>query len=182
MRSYAMYDVMRGLTLAFVAGLAGLGLWGAAQVGTNTTGRFWIAMAVVAAAGLLLTLATHVGTWTKGLRLRTSPTTFLVAFIPVLVCVGWVLLASQPGNGWEEGRIHSWSVSLGILGIVHSLGLWAGVLAFGLGVTLALSLDGVPQPAPVDSVDPAVADEPVGAEREWTGDRRGEEVAPRARV
>src|SRR5437868_7009617 len=74
MRSYGMYDVTRGLTIALAAGLVGLGLWGATQVGTQTTGRFWIAMAVVAAAGFLLTLATHVGTWTKGLRMRVSPT------------------------------------------------------------------------------------------------------------
>ena len=165
MRSYGMYDVTRGLTLALVAGLAGLGLWGAAQVGTQTAGRFWLAMAVVAAAGFLLALATHVGTWTKGLRLRMSPTTFIVAFLPVLVCVVWILLASQPGSGWQEERIHLWSSSIGILGIVHSVGLWRGVLAFGFGVMLALSFDGVPEPAPVDSV---VADEPVAAERRYT--------------
>jgi hypothetical protein len=168
-----MYDVTRGLTLALAAGLAGLGLWGATQVGMGTTWRFWVAMAVVAAAGFVLALAIHIGTSTKGLRMRVSPTTFIVAFLPVLVCVGWILLASQPGSGWEEGRIHSWSSSLGILGIVHSLGLWRGVLAFSFGVMLALSLDGVPEPA---AVDPVVSDEPVAAERGWT-DRRS-----RARV
>jgi len=174
MRSYGLYDVTRGLTLALAAGLAGLGIWGASQIGTGTIGRFWLAMAVVAAAGFVLALANHVGTWTKGLRLRTSPTTFLVAFIPVLVCVAWTLLASQPGGGWEEGRIHSWSSSLGIFGIVHSLGVWRGVLAFGFGVMLALSLDGVPQPAPVD---PVATDEPLAAERRWAGSRGNAEVA-----
>ena len=179
MRSYGMYDVTRGLTLALAAGLAGLGLGGAAQVGMGTTGRFWIAMAIVAAAGFVLALAMHVGTWTKGLRLRVSPTTFVVAFLPVLVCVGWILLASQPGGGVGEGRIDSWSSSLGILGVVHSLGLWSGVLAFGFGVMLALSLDGVPEPAPVD---PVVADEPVAAERRWTSRRSRRDAAPRADV
>jgi hypothetical protein len=173
MRRYAMYDVTRGLTLALAAGLAGVGLWGAAQVGTQTAGRFWIAMAVVAAAGFVFALATHVGTWTKGLRIRVSPTTFIVAFVPVGVCVGWILLASQPGGGWEDGRIHSWSSSLGILGGVHSLGLWRGVLAFGLGAMLALSLDGVPAP---ESVDPVGADEPVAAEDLWTRSRSNEPV------
>ena len=175
MRSYGMYDVARGLTLALVAGVAGFGLWGAAQVGTATTGRFWIAMAIVAGAGFIVALATHVGTWTKGLHLRMSPTTFIAAFVPVAVCVGWILLANQPGNGWEEGRIHSWSSSLGIAGVVHDVGLWSAVLAFGFGVMLALSLDGVPEPA---SVDPVAADEPVASERRWTGRRRGEDVAP----
>jgi hypothetical protein len=97
-----------------------------------------------------------------------SPTTFIAAFLPVLVCVGWILLASQPGNGWGEGRVDSWSSSIGILGIVHSVGLWRGVLAFGFGAMLALSLDSVPAPEPVDTVvteEPAVADEPVAAER-----------------
>ena len=151
MRSYGMYDASRGLTLAFAAALAGFGLWGAAQVGTQTPGRFWIAMAIVGAAGLVVALANHIGTWTKGLRLRLSPSTFALAFLPVLVCVGWILLANQPGKGWQEGRIDSWSNSIGILGLVHSVGLWHGALAFGFGLVLGLSLDGVPAPT-VDTV------------------------------
>jgi hypothetical protein len=176
MRSYGMYDASRGLTLAFAAGAAGFALWGATQVGTQTTGRFWIAMAIVAAAGLVLALTSHVGTWTKGLRLRLSPSTFALAFLPVLVCVGWILIASQPGSGWQEGRIHSWSDSIGILGVVHDIGLWSGVLAFAFGLVLGLSFDGVP--APTVETEPAAglpagaaADEPVAAERRYAGRR-----------
>jgi hypothetical protein len=188
MRSYGMYDASRGLTLALAAALAGLGLWGATQVGTQTTGRFWIAMAIVGGAGLLIALANHVGTWTKGLRMRMSPGTFALAFLPVLVCVGWILIANQPGHGWQEGRIDSWSNSIGILGLVHSVGLWRGVLAFGFGLMLGLSFDGVP--APVEMTEPyaepyagpagtatgpapagRAADEPVGAERRWAARR-----------
>ncbi|MFL5959588.1 MAG: hypothetical protein ACJ75G_04875 [Gaiellaceae bacterium] len=183
MRRYGMYDASRGLTLAFAAALAGLALWGATQVGTQTTGRFWIAMAIVAGAGLVLALANHVGTWTKGLRMRLSPGTFILVFLPVLVCVGWILIASQPGNGWEEGRIHSWSNSIGILGVVHSIGLWRGVLAFGFGLALGLSLDGVPAAEPVADAAPtyagprgmparSAADEPVTAERDYAARRR----------
>jgi hypothetical protein len=188
MRSYGTYDASRGLTLALAAALAGLGLWGAAQVGTQTTGRFWISMAILAAAGLLLALANHVGTWTKGLRLRMSPTTFLLAFLAVLVCVGWILIANQPGHGWQEGRIDSWSGSAGILGLVHSIGLWRGVLAFGFGLVLGLSFDGVPAPpaetapayaGPAGPAARPAADEPVAAERRWT-DRRGEPTTPPA--
>jgi hypothetical protein len=180
MRSYGMYDASRGLTLAFAAALAGLALWGATQVGTQTQGRFWGAMVIVGAAGLLLALANHVGSWTKGLRLRLSPGTFVFAFLPVLVCVGWILLASQPGAGWQEGRIASWSGSIGILGLVHAVGLWRGALAFGFGLVLGLSLDGVPAPtaeaaaahrAPADTAA-RPADEPVAAERHWAT-RRG---------
>ncbi|HEU5244648.1 MAG TPA: hypothetical protein VFU33_09615 [Gaiellaceae bacterium] len=192
MRRYGMYDASRGLTLALAAALAGLGLWGASQVGTQTNGRFWIAMAIVGAAGLLIALANHVGTWTKGLRLRMSPSTFALAFLPVFICVGWILIASQPGNGWEEGRLVSWSNSIGILGIVHSIGLWHGVLAFGFGLMLGFSLDGVP--APAEEIEPAyagragarpaprpvtAADEPITAERRFAA-RRDPAATPSA--
>lgn len=177
MRRYGIYDASRGLTLALAAALAGLGLWGATQIGMQTNGRFWLSMAIVAGAGLLIALANNVGTWTKGLTLRLSPSTFVLAFLPTLVCVGWILVATQPGNGWQEGRLDSWSNSIGILGIVHSIGLWHGVLAFALGLMLGLSLDGVP--APETEAAPAyagtAADEPVAAERGYT-DRR--EPAP----
>ena len=189
MRSYGMYDASRGLTLAFAAALAGLALWGAAQIGTQSTNRFWLTMLIVAGAGLLLALAGHVGTWTKGLRVRISPSTF-VTFLLGLVAVGWILIASQPGSGWEEGRITSWSNSMGIDGAVHSIGLWRGVLAFGFGLLLGLAFDSVPAPEPAveeaapgyagpaaDSNAPATADEPVAAERRWTG-RRGSATPP----
>jgi hypothetical protein len=119
-------------------------------------------------------LANHVGTWTKGLRLRLSPGTFVLAFLPVLVCAGWILIASQPGTGWQEGRIDSWSNSMGILGAVHAIGSWHGALALGFGLVLGLSLDGVPAPAteaapayagPVGAGARPAADEPVTAER-----------------
>jgi hypothetical protein len=180
MRRYGMYDASRGLTLAIAAALAGLGLWGATQVGMQTTGRFWVSMAIVAGAGLLIALANHVGTWTKGLRLRMSPGTFALAFLPVLVCVGWILIANQPGNGWQEGRLDSWSSSIGILGVVHSIGLWHGVLAFAFGLMLGLSLDGVPAPeteeapvyaGPASATDGRPADEPVTAERRYAARR-----------
>lgn len=175
MRSFGMYDATRGLTLALFAGLGGLAVWGATQVGTYATWRFWVAMAIVAAAGLVLALARHLGTWTKGLRLRLSVGTLVLAAFPVLVCVAWILLASQPGTGWQEPRIDSWSNSLGILGAVHAIGLWRGVLAFGLGVVLGLSVDGVPAQsvegvashtlAPAAASGPPVSDGPVAAER-----------------
>src|SRR4029077_11667066 len=86
-------------------------------------------------------------------------------FLPALICVGWILTATQPGRGWQEGRLESWSSSIGIFRVVHSLGLWPGGLAFACGLLLGLSLDGVP--APATEAAPA-ADEPVAAERRWT--------------
>ena len=182
---YGMYDATRGLTIAVAAGLAGLLLWTATQVGQTSTQRFWAEMAIVAAAGLVLSLAQVLGSWTKGLRLRLSPGTFVLGFVPVLVCVGWILMATQPGTGWHEGRIVTWSHNAGLMGVVHSLGLWHGVLAFGFGLVLGMSLDtvAVPVAAPVEDtvVDRTAADEPVTAERDvvHTSDRNRVTVPPR---
>lgn len=169
MRMIGLYDGTRGLTLALAAGVAGLLLYLATQVGQTTTPRFWASMGLVGAAGLALAVAHALGSWTSGLRLRLSLGTFLIAFLPVLVCVGWILMATQPGSGWHEGRVVSWSHDVGIFGLVHDLGLWHGVLAFGLGVMLGMTFDTLPAVAPAAAaegpMDTRVADEPVLAEQ-----------------
>ncbi|HZC31494.1 MAG TPA: hypothetical protein VE261_08245, partial [Gaiellaceae bacterium] len=188
MRRYGLYDATRGLTTLTAVGVAGVLLWLATRVGQHTDGRFWAEMGIVAGAGLVLALSQLVGGWTKGLRLRLSPGTFALGFLPVLVVVGWILMASQPGSGWHEGRIVSWSSSIGILGLVHDLGLWNGVLAFGFGLVLGLSFDTVPlamvTPVPQrTAVTPAAgpadrraADEPLTAERRAAARARPHEV------
>ncbi len=190
MRRYGLCDMTRGLLTAGAAGVAGLVLWNATRVGTQSTSRFWAAMAIVAVAGLVLALSQIVvGVRSKGLRLRVSLATFLLAFLPVLVCVGWILLSSQPGDGWQEGRIASWSRSLGVQDVVHDLALWHGVLAFAFGLVLgfSFSLDAVPKrvvapavasrqpPGPDDQAE-TVADEPLAAERAASAD----DLPPRA--
>ena len=178
MGRYGLYDATRGLTTLAAAGLAGLLLWAATLVGQQTDGRYWAELAIVAGAGLVLAVSQFVGNWTKGLRVRLSLGTLVFGLVPVLVCVGWILIAGQPGNGWEEGRIVSWSGHIGLTGIVHDLALWQGVLAFGLGLVLGLSLDAVPEemiapdlelrPAPVVAatgpVDRTATDEALTAE------------------
>jgi hypothetical protein len=177
MRTNGLYDATRGLTMALAAGVAGLLLYLATLVGQTTTLRFWESMGLVAAAGLVLALSQALGSWTKGLRLRLSPGTFLLAFLPVLVCIGWVLMATQPGNGWHEGTIVSWSTNVGLMDVIHDLGLWHGVLAFALGLTLGMTFDTVPVAEPEKVVfrqrptvttpkDTDIADEPLAAERE----------------
>jgi len=181
MRRYGLYDATRGLATALSAGLAGVLLWLATLVGVQTVTHFWESMGLVAAAGLVVALSQVIGGWTKGHGVRVSPGTFLLAFVPVLVCVGWILTATQPGNGWHEGTVTSWSRSIGILGLVHALGLWHGVLAFGLGLMLGFTLDTVPAPIeplaqpvptartrtrPADDVDDTAANEPMTAERQ----------------
>jgi hypothetical protein len=200
MRRYGLYDGTRGLTTALAAGVAGLLLWVATLVGVGTVTRFWESMGIVAGAGLVVALSQVIGGWTKGGRVRISPTTFLLAFLPVLVCVGWILMATQPGHGWHEGTITSWSRSIGINGLVHSLGLWHGVLAFGFGLVLGLTFDTVPVAEPVvrdeetmvadrrgpawrrrPAMETTAADEPLTAEREaaHTAEPRTVTVGPR---
>jgi hypothetical protein len=167
MRRYGLYDATRGVTMALAAGVAGLLLYVAARVGQQSTGRFWAEMALVAAAGLVLALAPVLGSWTSGLDLRLSRGTLALGLLPTLVVVGWILLATQPGNGLAEGTIVSWSTDLGLMGVIHSLALWHGVLAFGLGLVLGSCLDAVPvvTPAAVTAADPEAADEPLVAEQ-----------------
>jgi len=172
MRRYGLYDATRGLTTLVAAGAAGLLLWVATRVGQPTTGRFWAEMGIVAGAGLVLTLSQLIGGWTKGLRLRISPSTFALGFLPVLICVGWILMATQPAGGWQRGTIVSWSSDIGLLGLINDLALWHGVLAFGFGLVLGLSFDTVPELAEAPTMAPAAgaidrraADEPVTAER-----------------
>jgi len=131
-------------------------------------------MGIVAAAGLVLALSQVIGGWTKGGRVRISPSTFLLAFVPVLVCVGWILVATQPGNGWHEGTLVSWSHSIGIFGLVHSVGLWHGVLAFGFGLVLGMTFDTVPVPE--------VVEEPVRDDETMVADTRGRHVRRRPTV
>ena len=155
--------------MALAAGIAGLLLYVAAQVGQQSTGRFWEEMGLVTAAGLVLALAPVLGGWTSGLRLVLSRATLLLGLLPTLVIVGWILLATQPGNGWHEGTIVSWTHDLSLMGIVQPLALWHGVLAFGLGLVLGSCLDAVPVPVPAavatTAEETAVADEPLVAEQ-----------------
>jgi hypothetical protein len=170
MRRNGLYDVTRGLTVALAAGLAGLLLYLATKVGQQSTARFWESMGIVAVAGLALALAPVVGGWTKGLRLRFSPGTFILGFLPVAIVVGWILLATQPGTGWQEGRLVSWSHDLGLMGVIHAVGLWHGVLAFGFGIVLGTTLDAVPIPV-VDVVEDRRRE---GLDTDVVSDRRRE--------
>jgi len=172
MRRYGLYDATRGLTTLVAVGVAGVLLWAATLVGVQSVTRFWESMAIVAAAGLVLALSQVIGGWTKGGRTRISPTTFLLGFLPTLVCVGWILMATQPGSGWHEGRVVSWSHSLGIMGLVHSLGLWHGALALGFGLVLGMTFDTVPVQEPALQTTPATT-APVRDDETLVADRRG---------
>ena len=94
-----MNGMIRALsTLAGVAA-AGFLLWVAAQVGRHSTGGYWAAYAIVAAAGLVLALSQ--------LRGRTGHprAMFTFGFLPVLVVAGWVLIAMEPHGNWFRDHV-----------------------------------------------------------------------------
>jgi hypothetical protein len=75
------------------------------------------------------------------------------------------------------GTVVSWSTNIGLMDVVHDLGLWHGVLAFALGLTLGMTFDTLPvaeretvayrqRPTVATPMDANIADEPLAAERE----------------
>jgi hypothetical protein len=140
-RGWGSPPLVRALfTLAGVAA-AGLLIWLAQTFDLTSTNGFWAAMGLIAAAGLALGLSQLFGGWTKwGLPVM-SPGVFLLAFIPTTIVVGWILLATQPDGGWQQGRISGWSSDLGITGFVNGLGTLPAALAMGLGIVFAFTFD-----------------------------------------
>jgi len=165
------------LTLLGVGG-AGALLWlAAAHVDRSTTGGYWAAYGLVAAAGLVFGLS----------QLRGGgghpPGMLLFGFLPVLIVAGWVIVGMQPSSNWFAHHVRSWSADIGVGDVVRALGTWLGVLAFGIGATLAAAAEPfgsrrgkvvtpardrdevpTPQPAPepVPQPDPKPEPEPVG--------------------
>jgi hypothetical protein len=156
------------------AAVAGCLLWLAAQVGQDSTGRYWAATGLVAAAGIVFALSQVRG------RTGHPVGMFLLGFLPVLVVAGWVLIGMQPHSNWFRSQILSWSSHMGIRDTVRDVGTWAGVLAFAIGYTLGAVAEPAPRRrdvavapaptiAPAPTVNPAhdrvATDEPVAAER-----------------
>ena len=162
-------DFHRGLTTLLALGLAGFLIWAATQVGQGTTASFWASMGIVAAAGLAIAAAQLLGGWTKFGLPRFSLGFFLLGFLPVMISTVWIVLATQPGNGWQDGRLASWSTTLGIAGFVQAVGHYHGVLAFAFGLALGFCFDTTGPRREVVERRPAAAataaDEPTLAER-----------------
>jgi hypothetical protein len=148
---------VRGVFTLVGAAAAGLLIWIATQIDQGTTGGYWSVQGIIAGAGLTMALSQLFGGWTKWGVPRVSGRVFLIGFLPVLVCVGWVLLAGQPSANWFQEHITDWSGSLSIDGLVDDLRTYLGVLAFGLGLVFGFTFDTTgpsgPPPAPVAGED-----------------------------
>lgn len=133
-----MYGLTRGtMTLAGAAG-AGILLWFASQLDTGATGEYWAAVGLVAVAGLMMALSQLLGGWTKWGWPRVSAAVFLLAFVPVLVVGGLVLLHIQPDS---DSFGAGWAGDLGAEGLADDLAeLWPAI-AFAVGLVFGLSFD-----------------------------------------
>jgi hypothetical protein len=136
-----MYGLTRGTITLLAAGIAGFLVWLATQVNDSSNGGYWGVYGLLAGAGLVMAVSQVLGGWTKWGRPRLSLNVFLIAFIPVLVAAGWVLLATQPNPNWFRNHITSWSGNIGIDGLVKDLGEYVAVLAFGIGLVFGFSFD-----------------------------------------
>jgi hypothetical protein len=133
-----MYGLTRGtMTLAGAAG-AGVLLWLASQFETDATGEYWAAVGLIAAAGLVMAVSQLLGGWTKWGWPRISGAVFLLAFLPVLVVGGLVLLHAQPDS---DAFGAGWAGDLGADGLADDLAALWPAIAFAVGLVFGLSFD-----------------------------------------
>jgi hypothetical protein len=133
-----MIGVTRGISTLAGAAVAGVLLWFATQIGTESSSEYWATYGVIAAAGLTMALSQILGGWTKWGWPRFSLGVFVLGFLPVLVAGLWVLLARQPADWMNTSN---WSRDLGIFGLVADLGNILPAIAFGIGLAFGLSFD-----------------------------------------
>jgi hypothetical protein len=136
-----MYGLTRGTITLLGAGVAGLLVWLATQVNEGTNGGYWSAYGLLAVAGLTMAFSQILGGWTKWGWPRLSLNVFLLAFVPVLIAAGWVLVGAQPHGNWFRDHVRSWSDDLSIGGVVRDLTQYAAVLGFGVGLVFGFTFD-----------------------------------------
>ena len=133
------YGSARSLATLFSAIGAGMLIWAATRFDTASQGGYWSAVGLFVAAGMTVALSQMLVTNKTQIRSGFDLGAFLLAFLPVLVIAGWIILAATP-SGSVAGHFQSWSGSLGIKGFVNDMGQYWGVLAFGLALMLDFSL------------------------------------------
>src|SRR5919198_2876916 len=136
-----MYGLTRATTTLIAAGVAGLLIWIATQIGNGHMGGYWARVGLVAAAGFVMALSQLLGGWTKWGVPRISAAVLLTAFVPVAVVSLWVILAGEPSHGWFHNHVMSWTRDIHVSGLVTDMLKYIPVLAFGGGLVFGFSFD-----------------------------------------
>jgi hypothetical protein len=175
--------VVRGLTTLLGVAAAGFLIWVATEFDLGSTGEYWAAMGILVGAGACLGLSQLLGGWTKWGAPTISSSVLLFAFVPTLVAVGGILVATRPTDTDEGEQVAGWIRDIGLGGLAEDLIAFQGVLAFGLGVVFAFCFDTRGPRARVREQDAAVPAEAVGYERGTVAAVEDETVVvPRDRV
>jgi hypothetical protein len=154
--------VVRGLTTLLGVAAAGFLIWLASQFDLGQTGEYWSAMAILAGAGVCLGLSQLIGGWTKWGAPTISPGVFLLGFLPALIAVGGILVATRPTGTAEGEDVAGWIRDIGLGGLAEDLIVFQGVLAFGLGIVFAFTFDTRgPRTRVVEEREAVVPDEEV---------------------
>jgi hypothetical protein len=132
----------RALMTLLGVGVAGLLAWLTTNISDTSTGGYWAAYGILAGAGLVMALSQLLGGWTKWGRPSISPMVFLLAFVPALIAVGWIVVFHQPHGNWFRSHVVGWSGDIGIDGFVKDMGgELLTMLSFGLGLVFGFCLD-----------------------------------------
>jgi hypothetical protein len=153
--------VVRGLTTLLGIATAGFLVWLAAQFDLGSTGEYWAALGILAGAGACLGVSQLLGGWTKWGAPTISPGVLFLAFVPTLIVVGGILVATRPTGTDEGDQVRGWIRDLGLGDVAEDLILFQGVLAFALGIVFAFTFDTRGPRARVVEREAVVPDEEV---------------------
>jgi drug/metabolite transporter superfamily protein YnfA len=165
-----MYGLHRGAWTLIGAAATLILVWIAALMQEHTTGGYWATYGLIAAAGLALALAPVIGGWTKWGWPRLSGGVFLIGFVPTLIVSAWILLTTQPAQGWQHARLNSWSSDMGVLHFIHSVQPYKAVFALTVGLVFGFTFDTA---GPRRAVEPAAVGEHPAADEPITRERSG---------
>jgi hypothetical protein len=140
-RAWGGPPLVRGLFTLLGVVAAGLLIWLATLFDLDSTGEFWAAMGLLAAAGFVLGFSQLLGGWTKWGLPIVSPGVFLFGFLPALILGGGILLATRDTGQGTRDTVSGWAQDLGIEGFVQDMSLFQGAIALAIGLVFSFVFD-----------------------------------------
>ena len=138
---WASPPIVRGVMTLIGVAAAGFLIWLATLFELDTTGEFWAAMGLLAAAGFALGFSQLLGGWTKWGFPTISPGVLLLGFLPALVVGGGILLATRDTGQGTRDTVSGWAQDIGIEGFVQDMSLFQGAIAFAIGLVFSFVFD-----------------------------------------